>query len=44
MAMVALDIALDIAVLSLPLIVIRTLHMSLERKLYVSGIFLLGGL
>ncbi|TVY82604.1 hypothetical protein LSUE1_G001367, partial [Lachnellula suecica] len=42
-SLAAVDIALDVAVLSLPSIVIRKLHMSFERKCWVSGIFLLGG-
>ncbi|ESZ92449.1 hypothetical protein SBOR_7166 [Sclerotinia borealis F-4128] len=38
----AVDIFLDLAVLSLPFPVIKGLHMPTEKKLYVSGVFLLG--
>lgn len=43
-ACAAVDIFLDIAVLSLPFPVIKGLHMPTEKKLYVSGVFLLGAL
>ncbi|KAM0163187.1 hypothetical protein ACHAPC_005449 [Botrytis cinerea] len=41
-ACAAVDIFLDIAVLSLPFPVIKGLHMPTEKKVYVSGVFLLG--
>ncbi|EDN97248.1 predicted protein [Sclerotinia sclerotiorum 1980 UF-70] len=41
-ACAAVDIFLDIAVLSLPFPVIKGLHMPTEKKFYVSGVFLLG--
>ncbi|KAI9643617.1 hypothetical protein NHQ30_008239 [Ciborinia camelliae] len=41
-ACAAVDIFLDIAVLSLPFPVIKGLHMPTDRKFYVSGVFLLG--
>ncbi|CAG8961582.1 hypothetical protein HYFRA_00006116 [Hymenoscyphus fraxineus] len=41
-AIAVLDITLDIAVLSLPLPVIKSLHMSSRKRWYVAGIFLLG--
>lgn len=41
-ALASIDIFLDIAVLSLPFPVINRLQMSRERKIYVSGVFLLG--
>ncbi|KAJ8063519.1 hypothetical protein OCU04_007394 [Sclerotinia nivalis] len=43
-ACAAVDIFLDIAVLSLPFLVIKGLHMPTEKKFYVSGVFLLGAL
>ena len=42
MAMCALDLVLDFTILSLPLPVIHSLHMTTRRKWQVSGIFLLG--
>jgi len=43
-ALASVDIFLDIAVLSLPFPVIRRLHMSTDKKIYVSGVFMLGAL
>lgn len=40
--MAVLDIVLDLAILSLPLPVIRGLQISARRKVSVAGIFLLG--
>ena len=41
-SLAATNLALDLAVLCLPLFVIRTLHMSFKRKVMVTGIFWLG--
>lgn len=38
------DIALDLTIIIMPLPAIRKLHMSIQKKIYVSGIFLLGAL
>lgn len=43
-AFAVLDIALDILVLSLPIPVIKSLHMTTRKKFYLAGIFLLGAL
>jgi len=43
-SLASVDIFLDIAVLSLPFPVIRRLQMSTVRKVYVTGVFLLGAL
>ena len=40
--MAAINTAMDLTIVCLPLFVIRTLRMSFKRKLLVSGIFLLG--
>ncbi|QSZ31471.1 hypothetical protein DSL72_001036 [Monilinia vaccinii-corymbosi] len=42
-ACAAVDIFLDLAVLSLPFPVIKGLHMPTDKKIYVSAVFLLGG-
>lgn len=44
MASGACEIFLDVLILSLPITVVVTIRLSLEQKLTVSGIFLLGGL
>lgn len=44
LATATLNTILDLIVVALPLFVIRKLHMSPKRKLFVSGIFLLGTL
>lgn len=44
MAMNIIDIVLDAWILTLPIPVIRSLHMTPKRKIAVAGVFLLGAL
>jgi hypothetical protein len=44
MAWSALDLALDVIILCMPVFVIKTLHLETRRKFSLIGIFALGGL
>ena len=44
MAMNIIDIAFDFWILTLPIPVIKSLHMTLARKIAIASVFLLGAL